>query len=128
MRTGIRSSAGIGTAAVILMAAGVVMAPSASAAKGDCPREYVCVWNNTSFDGAPAWKSKGNLYNLKSSAGMSIFNNGTAYPGGDHIRWRATWSSGQTSSGCLHYPPDAGNSFILYGDVTLNSAVWGGEC
>ncbi|MER5940410.1 peptidase inhibitor family I36 protein [Streptomyces sp. NPDC001928] len=123
-----RKLTAIAFATLTMTATGVAMAPSASAAKSDCPRENVCVWNNTSFSGPPTWRSTGNLYNKHSTNGLSIFNNGVRYPGADHIWWRATWSTGQTSSGCLHYPPDAGNSFSLYGNVTLNSAVWGGEC
>ncbi|MDH2392546.1 peptidase inhibitor family I36 protein [Streptomyces sp. HNM0663] len=128
MTSRIRTSAGTGLAALALTAAGVAVAPSAHAAKSDCPREYVCVWNNTSYSGKPTWKSKGNLANLKSSGGLSIFNNGVRYPGADHIWWKVTWSNGQTASGCLHYPPDSGNSITVSGSVTLNHAKWGGEC
>lgn len=115
-------------AALTMTVTGIALAPTASAAQSDCPRENVCIWNNTTFSGAPTWKSEGNLANLHGANGLSIFNNGVRYPGADHIWWRATWSNGQTASGCLHYPPDSGTSFVLYGNVTLKSAVWGGEC
>ncbi|WP_328906526.1 peptidase inhibitor family I36 protein [Streptomyces sp. NBC_00234] len=127
MKTGIRRSAAVGIAALFLTVTGATLAPSAFAAKSDCPRGYVCVWNNTSFSGPPTWKSQGNLYSKSSAAGISIFNNGVADPGADHIWWKATWANGQKSNGCLHYPPD-GSSFVLYGSVKLDSAVWGGEC
>ena len=96
-------------------------------AKADCPRGYVCVWNNTSFSGSPKWKSKGNLYNLTSSKGVSIFNNGVASPGADHIRFKYTWPHDSYGTGCLHYPPDRSTTQI--GEAgTLNYAKWGGEC
>ncbi|MBB1255717.1 peptidase inhibitor family I36 protein [Streptomyces alkaliterrae] len=130
MKRNILRRAVVGVSALGLAVTGLAMAPAASAAKSDCPREYVCVWNNTSFSGKPTWKSKGNLYNLKSSNGMSIVNHGKRYPGADHIWWKATWSGGATSSGCLHYPEDMpnGTTYRLYGNVTLNHAVWGGDC
>ncbi|MDT9692122.1 peptidase inhibitor family I36 protein [Streptomyces sp. P9(2023)] len=121
----------VGASALGLSVTGLVMAPSASAAVSDCPREYVCVWSNTSFSGPPKWKSKGNLSNLYSANGMSIANRGVADPGADHVRWGATWTHGQTSNGCLHHPEGGsttGTTFILRGSVTLNHVRWGGEC
>ncbi|WP_306317434.1 MULTISPECIES: peptidase inhibitor family I36 protein [unclassified Streptomyces] len=96
--------------------------------KADCPRGYVCVWNNTSFSGKPKWKSKGNLYDLKSSKGVSIFNNGWASPGADHIRFKYTWPHGSYGVGCLHYPPDGDTTTQIGEKGTLNYAKWGGEC
>ncbi|MEU1277465.1 peptidase inhibitor family I36 protein [Streptomyces sp. NPDC005805] len=121
----------VGASALGLSVAGLAVAPAASAAWADCPREYVCVWDNTSYSGAPKWKSKGNLSNLRSTTGLAIRNNGTAYPGADHIWWKATWSGGSTSGGCLHYPENgstSGTGHTLGGTVTLNSVKWGGEC
>ncbi|MER5745945.1 peptidase inhibitor family I36 protein [Streptomyces sp. NPDC002225] len=107
---------------------GLTLAPSASASTSQCPREYVCVWNNSSFSGAPTWKSKSNLSNLTSYNGLSIMNNGVSYPGADHIRYKVTWSNGQYASGCLHYPSDPNTMTVSGGKVTLNYANWGGEC
>ena len=73
----LREKAGMGVAAVLMMGAmGVAAAPSATAAPADCPREYVCVWNNDTASGKPTWKSKGNLYDLRSENGVTIVNNG----------------------------------------------------
>ncbi|MGV9255625.1 peptidase inhibitor family I36 protein [Streptomyces sp. NPDC003697] len=128
MKTSIRRSLGLGVAALAMVGTGLATAPAASASTSDCPREYVCVWNNTSFSGVPTWKSKNNLSNLYSANGISIMNNGIAWPGADHIWYKATWSNGgATTSGCLHYPP-GGNKVRLTGPITLNWAKWGGEC
>ncbi|MFF2011809.1 peptidase inhibitor family I36 protein [Streptomyces sp. NPDC058195] len=105
-----------------------MLAPSASAAAGDCPRGYVCVWDNSNYSGAPKWKSTGNLANLASSNGLSIINNGVSYPGADHIRYKVTWAGGQYSTGCLHYPPDSNGHSFRSGKMTMNYATWGGEC
>ncbi|MFI7277825.1 peptidase inhibitor family I36 protein [Streptomyces sp. NPDC049879] len=126
---GIRRSVGVAGAALVMTATGAALAPSASAAQSDCPRSYVCVWDNSNFSGEPRWKSQGNLSNLRSTTGMSIVNNGTSDPGADHIYWRVTWSGGQWSTGCLHFPPDSNaHRFTGGGTITMNSAVWGGEC
>lgn len=127
MRIRIGRAAGVGLAAATMMATALVMAPSASAAESDCPREYVCVWNNSWFGGGPTWKSTGNLYNMWSGNGISIKNNGVRDPGADHIWWRGHWSDGRSVSGCLHYPNDA-STMTIGGNFTLESAVWGGEC
>ncbi|MFP3988413.1 peptidase inhibitor family I36 protein [Streptomyces sp. E11-3] len=132
MKRNILRRAVVGMSAVGLSVAGLAIAPTASAASSDCPKSYVCVWDNASFSGKPKWKSQGNLYNLKSSTGMSIFNNGTKYTGADHIGWGATYSSGTKVSGCLHYPENgstSGTKYTLKGSpLTLNYAKWRGEC
>ncbi|MEU6305586.1 hypothetical protein [Streptomyces chartreusis] len=127
MKARFRKRAGMGAAALLMtVGTAVASAPPASADVSDCPREYVCVWDNDVAWGAPRWKSTGNLYNLYSEHGMVIVNNGVHFPGADHIRFNVT-SGGQNLQGCLHYPNDPNrDSFI--GAVTLNSAVWGPEC
>ncbi|MFE7468413.1 peptidase inhibitor family I36 protein [Streptomyces sp. NPDC057499] len=107
---------------------GLTTAPSASAAVGDCPRAYVCVWDNTNYSGTPKWKSTGNLSNMWSTNGLSIVNNGVAYPGGDHIRYKFTPLVGPGGSGCLHYPPDSNKISLNWGKVNLDYARWGAEC
>lgn len=131
MKRNILRRAVVGASALGLSVAGLMVAPSASAAFSDCPREYVCVWDNPSFSGLPKWKSKGNLYNMYSANGMSIRNNGRADSGADHIWYGITWSSGSKSSGCLHYPESgstSGTSHTFTGKLTMNYAKWGGEC
>ncbi|MDI3422670.1 hypothetical protein [Streptomyces luteolus] len=83
--------------------------------KSSCPDGYVCVWNNR---------------DVFSANGISIFNNGTRHPGGDHIRYKYTYRpDGKEVWGCLHYPKDTPNSKKSYASgVVLNYAVWGGEC
>ncbi|MFJ3925180.1 peptidase inhibitor family I36 protein [Streptomyces sp. NPDC090022] len=110
-----------------LLGISLLTAPTASAAPADCPREYVCVWDNTNFQGAPRWKSKGKMTNMYTPNGASIINNGTAWAGADHIYWRYTWNDSQWSTGCLHYPPDS-NAHVLYGAGTVNYTSWGDEC
>ncbi|MEV0244507.1 peptidase inhibitor family I36 protein [Streptomyces sp. NPDC050674] len=128
MKARLREKAGVGVAVLLMAAAaGVVAAPPASAAPEDCPREYVCVWNNSVAYGPPTWKSTGNLYNLYSEHGMYILNNGVRFPGADHIHFNLTAQAGGNFRGCLHYPNDPNVDSFL-GPVTLHSAVWGGEC
>ncbi|MFB6817974.1 peptidase inhibitor family I36 protein [Streptomyces sp. NPDC056347] len=115
-------------ASLSLAAVGLTTAPSASAAVGDCPRAYVCVWDNGNYSGAPKWKSMGDLSNLWSANGLSIVNNGVAYPGGDHIRYKLTPQVGPSESGCLHYPPDSNKTAFTGTRVTLDYAKWGAEC
>lgn len=123
-----RKKAGVGVAALLMTAGmGVASAPPASAAPADCPRGYVCVWNNDVAWGAPTWMSQGNLYNLHSEHGMYILNNGVRFPGADHIRFNLTAQAGGNFQGCLHYPNDP-NVDIFLGPVTLHSAEWGPEC
>lgn len=94
----------------------------------DCPSGYVCVWDTVDFSGKPDWKSKGNLYNKSSNRGLGIYNNGTRYPGADHIHYRVTRGDGSTKTGCLHYPPDSRTWVKIPGGATLDYARWGGEC
>jgi hypothetical protein len=127
VKTRLRKKTGLGVAALLMTAAtGVASAPPAAAAPEDCPRGYVCVWNNDVAWGQPTWKSEGNLYNLHSEHGMVIINNGVRFPGADHIRFSVT-AYGDNITGCLHYPNDPNRDSFL-GPVTLHSAVWGGEC
>ncbi|MBO8198399.1 peptidase inhibitor family I36 protein [Streptomyces smyrnaeus] len=127
--------------AMMLAAAGLLTVATAGVAtavdgsqltgKDACPRSYVCVWDNTSFSGKPKWKSQGNLYDLKSYNGISIFNNGVRYPGGDHIRYQYTYrhSTSPHYKGCLHYPGDSPTTAKSIGvTVILDYAKWGGEC
>lgn len=127
--------------AMMLVSAGVMTVATASVAsagvgpqvtgKDACPSSYVCVWDNTNFSGKPKWKSQGNLYNLKSYNGISIFNNGEYYPGGDHIRYMYTYrhSTSPHYKGCLHYPGDSPTTAKSVGvTVILDYAKWGGEC
>ncbi|MFJ8631316.1 peptidase inhibitor family I36 protein [Streptomyces sp. NPDC093568] len=130
MKTRLRAKAGMGVAAVLMMGAmGVAAAPPAAAAPADCPREYVCVWNNDTASGKPTWKSKGNLYDLRSENGVTIVNNGVRQPGADHIWYNLTTTpeNGGNFKGCLHYPNDT-NMVTFEGPVTLHSARWGREC
>ncbi|MFF7073187.1 peptidase inhibitor family I36 protein [Streptomyces pseudovenezuelae] len=127
MKAGFRRKAGLGVAALLMTTATVVAsAPAASAAQEDCPRGYVCVWNNDVAWGQPTWKSTGNLYDLHSNQGMTIVNNGVPWPGADHI-WIDVTAPGGNVRECLHYPGDLNASHFV-GSVTLHSAVWGGEC
>lgn len=126
--------------ALMLAAAGLMTITAASTAyasngpaltgKDACPRSYVCVWDNTTFSGAPTWKSQGNLGTHKSSHGLSIFNNGVSYPGADHIHYSYQYAvDDRPRYGCLHYPGDTPNSKTTVDTtVTLNYAKWGGEC
>ncbi|MDI3404187.1 peptidase inhibitor family I36 protein [Streptomyces cavernicola] len=128
------------TAAAGLLALGMATAAQATNSdttarfevqgKSSCPDGYVCVWNNNSFSGKPKWKSKGNLNrDVFSADGISILNNGTRYPGADHIYYKYTYQpGGKEVSGCLHYPGSTPNSKKTYTGVVLNYAQWGGEC
>ncbi|MGW0705455.1 peptidase inhibitor family I36 protein [Streptomyces sp. NPDC002643] len=115
-------------AASSLLGVGLATAPTASAAPSDCPRSYVCVWDNMAADGLPRWKSQGNLYNMYLASSGTVINNGVAWPGADHIYVNFTrQSDGRVFNICLHYPPDT-NRLSIAAAGTINSATWGGEC
>ncbi|MET9862370.1 peptidase inhibitor family I36 protein [Streptomyces smyrnaeus] len=125
---------------LMLAAAGLMTVSTVSAAsalegpaltgKASCPPKYVCVWDNNSFSGKPKWKSEGDLNkDMRSQNGISIFNNGRAYPGKDHIRYYYRMWSGEYARGCLHYPGDSPSTVVTWDKpVTLEYARWGGEC
>ncbi|MFJ6144633.1 peptidase inhibitor family I36 protein [Streptomyces anulatus] len=128
MRTSMRRCTVMAAAALTLGATSLITAPTTSAAVSDCPREYVCVWNNTSFAGAPDWKSKGSIeVDLHTSNGWSIVNNGVADPGADHIYYKVVWPHGSSGTGCLHYPPDDNTTRIDGAGIksTLTYVRWG---
>ena len=123
-------------AAASLMTVSAATAASASSGpaptgKASCPPKYVCVWDNNTFSGKPALKSQGNITRtLKSGDGISIFNNGRAYPGKDHIYYKYYYpSGGGMQRGCLHYPGDSPSTHrSATARVVFESVRWGGEC
>ncbi|RMI43262.1 peptidase inhibitor family I36 protein [Streptomyces triticirhizae] len=124
-----RRTVGAAGAALAVAATTLTLAPSASAAKADCPRGYVCVWDTPSFEGEPTRMSQGDIEtNLTSNTGIRIYNNGVHHQNADHIWYRVTKGDGEVVEGCPHYPPDTPNYRTVSGPVTFEWARWGGEC
>ncbi|MFF0451684.1 peptidase inhibitor family I36 protein [Streptomyces sp. NPDC004609] len=98
---------------------GLVFAPSAAADKSDCPEEHICVWDNGTYSGSPAWQSTTDLYDLYSASGLSIVNNTSS-----DLRFkvvyryvpRETWMIG-----CLYAPP-ATNAHAFPGNSSFTLA------
>ncbi|MER7173548.1 peptidase inhibitor family I36 protein [Streptomyces mesophilus] len=126
-------------AATTAAAAALVAVPGTAQAgnstvKG-CPSGYVCAYDGTGLSGSIVRKTEGSWtatgYKVK-----SLFNNGRAQTGADHIRYKGIISYGDgwyaTVKGCLHYSTgsaaDAGSYASFPYKARISTATWGGEC
>ncbi|MFF7204521.1 MULTISPECIES: hypothetical protein [unclassified Streptomyces] len=122
----------LGTLAAVAAFAGVLgSAPAASAAPNPpgCGKGYFCIYSDLIQEGRLVAKSDRNWSGR--AVGMSIFNNGTPFPGQDHIQVEWGWAdgSGGTYTSCLHFNPGPGNYSQSFGaDVAFTKVTWRGEC
>ncbi|WP_415950069.1 hypothetical protein [Streptomyces sp. KLOTTS4A1] len=128
-------------AATTAAAAAIVAVPGSAQAGNytvnNCPSGYVCAYNGSNLSRTIVSKSSGSWtgtgYQIK-----SLFNNGKAYAGADHIRYTGTiyYTDGSFANvtGCLHYntgssSPSSGSYVNFPGEATkISTAKWGGEC
>ncbi|GAA3883073.1 hypothetical protein GCM10023084_39960 [Streptomyces lacrimifluminis] len=122
----------LGALAAVAAFAGVLgAAPTASAVPDPpgCDKGNFCVYSGEWETGRLVLKSEGNWSG--GVTGRSIFNNGTPFPGFDHIQvdWRWADGIGGGSSVCLHYNPDPGAISMTFNkDVVFTKVTWRGEC
>jgi hypothetical protein len=126
--TGKRLTA-LGAGAVAAAFAGVLaVAPSASAEPNPagCGKGYFCAYSGANQSGRLLLRVAGNWSgNL---AVGSIFNNGVAYPGADHVDV-TSYLGGQPSTDCFHYNPGPGKyKANAEAGLTITRVVWRGEC
>ncbi|MFE2643564.1 MULTISPECIES: peptidase inhibitor family I36 protein [Streptomyces] len=128
MLTGKRLTA-LGAGAVATAFAGVLaVAPTASAEANPagCGKGYFCAYSGADQSGRLVLRVAGNWSgNL---AVGSIFNNGVAYPGADHVDV-TSYLNGQPSTDCFHYNPGPGRyKANAEAGLTITRVVWRGEC
>ncbi|MFE7894691.1 peptidase inhibitor family I36 protein [Streptomyces sp. NPDC057412] len=119
----------VGAGAVAAAFAGVLaVAPSASAEPdpAGCGKGYFCAYSGAGQSGRLVLKVAGNWSgNL---AVGSVFNNGVAYPGADHVDV-TSYVGGQPSTDCFHYNPGPGRyKANAEAWLTITRVVWRGEC
>ncbi|MFF9037795.1 peptidase inhibitor family I36 protein [Streptomyces sp. NPDC014892] len=105
-----------------------IAAPTASAEPNPpgCDRGAFCIYSGPDQTGSLLVESQGNWSG--SVSGRSVFNNGTPFPGGDHIQLTWTYNGG-TFSDCLHYNPGPGDyKWNFVPGVVFKQASWRGEC
>ncbi|WEH14748.1 peptidase inhibitor family I36 protein [Streptomyces sp. VNUA24] len=110
------------------LAAVAVVAPTASAEPNPpgCDRGAFCIYSGQNQTGSLLVESQGNWSG--SVSGLSVFNNGTSFPGGDHIQLTWTYNGG-TYSDCLHFNPGPGDyKWNFVSGVVFKKATWRGEC
>lgn len=118
-------------------AAGVLtLAPAASAESSPpgCPKGYFCLFSGYNQTGSIVARSQGDLGYVGSGA-KSYFNNGTSWPGADHIqlKWHHyDYGDRFNHSRCIHFNPGPGsykgNFHDSNGVTFVDSATWRGEC
>ncbi|WP_431983753.1 peptidase inhibitor family I36 protein [Streptomyces qinglanensis] len=108
--------------------AGIIgLAPTASAeaSPAGCPKGYFCAWSGPDQTGSLVLRTAGNWSG--SVAFRSVFNNGYAYPGADHVDM-TYWYEG-TATSCFHYNPGPGQyKWTAYRTLVVQKVVWRGEC
>jgi peptidase inhibitor family I36 len=128
MPTGKRFTA-LGAGAVAVAVTGVLaIAPTASAEANPpgCGKGYFCAYSGPNQTGRLVLKVAGNW---SGNLGVgSIFNNGVAFPGADHVDV-TSYLGGQPSTDCFHYNPGPGK-YKANGEagITITRVVWRGEC
>ncbi len=116
------------TLATAALTYAVSLAPVASAEPNPvgCEKEYFCVFERPGQTGRVMVKTKGNW--TGSVSGQSIFNNGIAHPGADHIQLTYAYQ-GHTYEKCVHYNPGPEEYKLDFAEgVTFTKATWRGEC
>ena len=126
--TGKRLTA-LGAGVVATAFAGVLaVAPTASAEANPpgCGTGYFCAYSGADQSGRLLLRVAGNWSgNL---AVGSIFNNGVAYPGADHVDV-TSYLNGQPSTDCFHYHPGPGRyKANAEAGLRITRVVWRGEC
>jgi hypothetical protein len=111
--------------------AGIMVGAPAASAEPDppgCPKGYFCVYSGQHQTGQLVMKTAGNW--TGNAVGQSVFNNGYAYPGYDHVQFDWVYTSGTGgNSWCFHYNPgpDIYKNSWTY-PISVKQVVWRGEC
>ncbi|MDF3140567.1 MULTISPECIES: peptidase inhibitor family I36 protein [unclassified Streptomyces] len=128
MLTGKRlATLGTGTVAAAFLGV-LAVAPTASAEPNPpgCAKGNFCAYSGANQTGRLLLAVEGNWSgNL---AVGSIFNNGVAFPGADHVDV-TSFLGGQPSTDCFHYNPGPGRyKANAEPGLTITRVVWRGEC
>jgi hypothetical protein len=119
-----------GAVAAMALSGFIAMAPPASAEPNPpgCPRGSFCAYWGPNQTGPLLLADDGN-WSGQIAGVESVFNNGTAWPGADHIQL-AYRERGVNKSVCIHYNPGPGayKMNFAFPGVTITSARWRGEC
>ncbi|MEU9786497.1 peptidase inhibitor family I36 protein [Streptomyces phaeochromogenes] len=124
-----RKRAAFGAVAAAAFTAVLATAPSASAEANPpgCGKEYFCAYSGENQTGQLVLKTKGNWSG--NVAIRSVFNNGVAFPGADHVDVTYTSPGGGGETACLHYNPGPGAYKVnAVAGVHITKVVWRGEC
>ncbi|MFI6277410.1 peptidase inhibitor family I36 protein [Streptomyces sp. NPDC050988] len=124
-----RKRAAFGAVAAAAFTAVLATAPSASAEPNPpgCGKEYFCAYSGENQTGRLVLKTKGNWSG--NVAIRSVFNNGVAFPGADHVDVTYTSPGGGGETACLHYNPGPGAYKVnAAAGVHITKVVWRGEC
>ncbi|MEV6176779.1 hypothetical protein [Streptomyces sp. NPDC052015] len=120
----------LGALAAVAAIAGVLgTAPAASAEPNPpgCDKGNFCIYSEMMEEGRLVLKSAGNWSGRVT--GRSIFNNGTPFPGFDHIQVEWGWEDGGHFSECFHFNPGPGEYSRSFGaNAVFTKVTWRGEC
>ncbi|MGI3204226.1 hypothetical protein ACRJ4W_50910 [Streptomyces sp. GLT-R25] len=90
-------------------------------------RSTFCAYSGENQTGQLVLKTKGNWSG--NVAIRSVFNNGVAFPGADHVDVTYTSPGGGGETACLHYNPGPGAYKVnAVAGVHITKVVWRGEC
>ncbi|MGD9483061.1 peptidase inhibitor family I36 protein [Streptomyces sp. TRM70308] len=123
MRT--RTAAALTASAALFGVIATAPAASAEPSPAGCPKGYFCAWSGPDQTGSLMLKTAGDWSG--SVAFRSVFNNGYAYPGADHVDF-TYWYEG-TATSCYHYNPGPGTyKWTAYRSLAALKVEWRGEC
>jgi hypothetical protein len=122
-----KAAATIATAAAML---GVIASATTASAEPNppgCPKGYFCAYSGPDQTGSLVLKTAGNWSGQVRF--QSIFNNGYAFPGADHVDMTYWYEGDGNATSCIHYNPGPGlyKWTAPYTEV-LYSVRWRGEC
>ncbi|MFJ8936525.1 peptidase inhibitor family I36 protein [Streptomyces sp. NPDC102365] len=122
-----KTAATLATAAAMLGVIASAPTASAEANPPGCPKGYFCAYSGPDQTGTLVLKTAGNW---SGQVGFrSVFNNGYAFPGADHVDMTYVYEGDSTVTSCFHYNPGPGQykwtapyTEVVYG------VRWRGEC
>jgi hypothetical protein len=91
-----------------------------------CDPGAFCAYSGQNVNGRLLLERQGNWSGSLSGVG-SVYNNGVAFPGADHVYVRY-FIGNLLGTLCLHYNPGPGHRFFFSPSARLVSATWGPEC
>lgn len=118
----------LATSAAVIATIGLSPAPAyAEANPPNCPKGYFCMYSGQNQTGTLLARTLNNWSGFQEGV-QSIFNNGSACSGCDHV-YVLHYYVQRNETVCLHFNPGPGRYKLNWaGGAIVKGVEWGGEC